>query len=403
MNNDNEIGLIKSIMRKDLLMLFSAAFFVFIIFFTSLTLLPLYVLEIGGTEIDAGLQSTLFFVMAVLLRLYFGPLADSKGRKIPLFIGAFVFTTSSIMFIYSTEVWQLTLARIYQSIGLATFLASASTMVADYAPAKFRGTYIGLYRFIITLALLIGPLVGMEVTQAYGFEQWYKISIYLGVVACIVILLIKPSNVRLNPNLKIFKSLKSLFSNKQLWPIFFGIALISLCYGILLTFATVYIAQATAIHNPGIYFTYFGIAGIIANLSIGYLSDKFGRSALVWPAVILLGMGFIILAFSSRFEISVLLSGLIAGFGYSGGIAALGAWLVDATNERIRATALSIQESIIDSCMAVGSMILGFLGYWFGMQNSIVIIGAFTIIISLMFFNSKSGKVKNLISEEENI
>lgn len=63
---------------------FMGALLVFVNFFVSLTILPLYVLELGGSEFESGLQTTLFFLTAVLLRFYFGPLADRKGRKIPL-------------------------------------------------------------------------------------------------------------------------------------------------------------------------------------------------------------------------------------------------------------------------------------------------------------------------------
>jgi len=163
--------------NRSLITFFVAAYIIFVIFFTSLTVLPIYVIELGGTEFDSGFQSTLFFVSAVILRLYFGPMADSKGRKIPLLIGAFVFATSVIFFMLSTEVWHLTLARVYQALALATFLSSGSSLVADMAPIKSRGTYIGFYRLIITLGVLTGPAVAMEFINNFGYSNWFPLPL----------------------------------------------------------------------------------------------------------------------------------------------------------------------------------------------------------------------------------
>ena len=378
---------------SSLVMFFIAAYMVFVIFFTSLTILPMYVIELGGNEFDSGLQTTLFFIFAVILRFYFGPLADSKGRKLPLLIGTFVFATSGLFFMLSTEVWHLTLARLYQSLALATFLSSGSSLVADMAPLKLRGTYIGMYRLIITLGVLTGPVSALEVIKNHGYNYWFVLTFIGGIIALALIMLVKAPPLAVSANTRFMNSIYIVFKNRVLWPIYAGLALTSICYGAILTFASLYISQVSEAVNPGIYFTYFGISGVLANISAGYLSDRYGREAVVWPAAVILGVGLIVLAFVPIVPATIIISGLLTGIGWSGGIAAFIAWLIDLIEDKMRGTVLSIQESIIDTFVALGSLVFGTLAAIIGMQFSFVVTGSSIVVITaiLLLMTKRCG------------
>lgn len=371
---------------SSLIMFFIAAYIVFVIFFTSLTVLPIYVIELGGSEFDSGLQTTIFFISAVILRFYFGPLADSKGRKLPLLIGAFVFATSGVFFMLCSNVWHLTLARLYQSIALATFLSSGSSLVADMAPVKSRGTYIGMYRLIITLAVLTGPVSALEVIKNFGYNFWFNLTFMGGIIAFILIAFVKAPYLKTVSNMRFINSIYTVFNNRVLWPIYAGLALTSICYGAILTFASLYISQTSEIVNPGIYFTYFGVSGILANISAGYLSDKYGREAIVWPASVILGIGLIALTFVPVVPATIIISGLLTGIGWSGGIAAFIAWLVDLIEEKMRGTVLAIQESIIDTFVALGSLVFGIQAAFIGIQFSFAFTGSSIVVMTVMLF-----------------
>ncbi|MEW6624453.1 MAG: MFS transporter [Bacillota bacterium] len=369
---------------KRLVMFFIAAFIIFILFFTSLTILPLYVIEVGGTEFDTGIQSTLFFLTAILLRIYFGPLTDRKGRKIPLLIGAFVFASSTLIFIFTQSVWSLTLARVYQAIGLATFLASGSSFVADMAPVNMRGTYMGVYRLIITLSLLVGPSVAMEIINRYGYNIWYFSGFIAGVFALGLIALIKETSAPDRVYYSTLESMAAVLKEKNLWPVYAGFALMSVAYGAVMTFVSIYISKYTEIANPALYFTYYGLAGLLANLLAGYLSDRIGRTTVVWPCAMLLGLGVMLLLFIPVMPGMIIISAFAAGIGMSGGMSALYAWVVDEAREMVRATALSIQESIIDMFFALGTFIFGILSGLFSLSASFGLIGFFEFLFAMM-------------------
>lgn len=367
--------------KKNLAFFFLGVFLVYVVFFTSLTVIPLYVLELGGSEFHFGLQSTLLFLAACFFRLYLGPMTDSRGRKIPLLIGAFAFCTSSLLYVMANSIWAIMFIRIYEAIGLAAFLSSASSFVADIAPEGKLGRYMSFHRFIITIALLAGPSSALFIVNIYSFATWFSINFGLGFFALIMLGLIKTSPLDITGEFSSRERLFHVLKNSNLWPIFLGILFLAFCYGILLTFVSIYITQVTDIKNPGIYFTYYSIAGLLANFSAGYLSDRFGRLVVSLPLVMLMSLGLAILFLLPVQPKILVISSIMTGFGYFGGFLSLIAWLIEISDLEVRGTVLSIQESSMDLAVAAGSFVVGITSSWLGLPISFVIIG-----LSILFF-----------------
>jgi len=357
-------------------------------FYSSMTVLPLYVDQMGGTEFDTGQQLIIYYFASILMRFYFGPLTDRKGRKIPLLIGAFVFATSSLLFMICDNVWTVTLARIYHAIGLATFFSSGGSLIVDLAPANRVGIYIAFFRLTFVVALLTGPTLAMAVINAYSFSHWFVISFLMGMLSLLLVALVKTPPQTREQNLEP-SSLKVFFlvlKQKAAFQVLYGIALVSLVYGVLLSFCALFITQNSSITNPGLYFTCFSIAAIGGNLASGFLSDRFGRPEVVWPAVMLLGLGAGMLFFLPRFSALLFISSIAAGLGYSGGMASLAAWLVEVTNKDHRGTVLALQESVIDLSIGVASFIFGAMSGFFGMGYSFVITGLLAFVLAMAKF-----------------
>lgn len=364
------------------ILLFSGAYLVFINFFVSLTVLPQYVLVLGGSDFQSGLQNTVFFLTAVLLRFYFGPFTDRKGRKIPVLIGTFVFATSPGLFLLSTSVNMLLLCRIYQAIGLATFLSGGSSLVADLAPEGKTGAYLGYYRLVLTMAVLSGPSLALSVISRAGYESWFILSMILGLMSLLLLLPVRAG--KFTPaQLSAVAGTASLLRDRSVLPVLFYIGLISISYGAILSFAVVYVAGVTTISNPGIFFFYFGCGGIAANLGVGRLSDIRGRERLAWPLLMLLGTGTALLYLIAVDPVMIASGAVLTGFGVSGSLLVFIAWLVDVVKTELRATALSLQESVIDIAVAVGSFLAGVGSYFFGLALSFVVVGIIVFLPGL--------------------
>lgn len=344
-------------------------------FYTSLTLIPLYVLELGGDSFFSGLQNTLFFLSGVILRFYFGPLGDAKGRRLPFLLGVFVFATSPLLFWLCRDVFQLVLVRLYQAIGLAAFFSTGNTLAADFAAPGKTGLYIGANRMMYPLALLVGPWLGRMVVAGWGYGPWFLVSAAIGAVALSLALAVKVPAVPCKPAQNFLAMIWEAMQVKTLWPILGHVLVVSGAYGVLLTFLPVYLELEAGMANSGLYFTCFGLAGIGTNLLFGYLSDRRGRQGLVVPALVSMAVGFGLLYWVRTSVGLVFLSAACCGLAYAGGMAVLAAWLVDVAGAKRRATVLALYDNCIDVAVAAGSFLVGILSQGLALQWIFPLIG----------------------------
>ncbi|MDW7660497.1 MAG: MFS transporter [Bacillota bacterium] len=333
----------------SLALLYVIVFIIMLIFNSTFTVIPMYLIRIGGTPFIAGVQTALFFAVSISTRFYFGPLADRVGRKVPLIIGISCFTLSSFLFIYSEHVWLVALVRLIQALGLSAFLSSSMSAVADRAPTGKLGAVMSTYRIISTFSLLVGPAVAMQIIGVYQYKSWFAICTVLGLLSILLLMIVPFNPITSHSKFYLNDSMLSLLFRPKYRLVYFGIALTAISYGALLSFASLHISAVMNIANPGIYFISFGVASLFFTFLSGYLSDRWGRAAIAWPSLIILGIGVSLLAFLSQGQIIVLIiSSWFAGVGFNGGLSVLSAWLVDLADINKRATVLSMQESIID-------------------------------------------------------
>ena len=166
--------------------------------------------------------------------------------------------------------------------------------------------------------------------------------------------------------------------------VFYATSLCTFMLGSLQTFSPLYINQVTDIGNPGSYFVFFGVAGLCANFTAGFLTDRLGSDRITWPFLMTLGLGVLLLVWLPTYSYIFALSGLIAGFGLNGAITALFTWLVQTVDPSERATALSVQESVIDVSIAVGSLVFGSIVGVIGFDWSFFAIGFFTMLAAIV-------------------
>lgn len=368
------------ILERRMLTIFAASLLVLVQVLVSFSLVPLYIVERGGDNFAVGLQTTLFAVSSVLLRFVFGPVADMRGRRFALALGAFVFASGHIAIWLSPNLWVMGLARIYQAIGMASYLSAASSFVADLAPQRFRGASIGVYRMVLTAAMMVGPLVGNELIRAHGFGTFFVVMSVMSATAFFLVLTLGNPPVHesrgghtggaaattedadtdkvaaaIGP-----REVARLLAEPGLRAPYLGIFVISVAGGILLTYLTLYAERFVL--RPTLYFTVFAVVGAAGAVSLGWLSDRFGRRRVLLPAMVVLAVGAAVLRQLAGFPLFVLYtSAAFAGFGYNGGLSLFVSWVVDAAVPRLRASALSLQESGIDTGFGAGIFFFGLL------------------------------------------
>lgn len=151
----------------------------------------------------ASVQSTLWMFIAAFgaWQLVAGPLSDRFGRYPIVVAGAFTYCAASVLAMLASSLELLMVARVLQAIGACTCLVGARGFVRDlYAPTE-GARMIASAATLMSLAPLIGPLVGAGLYVRFGWRSSFAtLAAFSLVLACLAAVKLRETNTRRNPH-----------------------------------------------------------------------------------------------------------------------------------------------------------------------------------------------------------
>ncbi|MDP4138121.1 MAG: MFS transporter, partial [Bacillota bacterium] len=140
-------------------------------------------------DLHASMNVIMWTVMIYMLVLTIlvpsiGRVADMVGRKKLYISGFIVFTIGSLLCGLSTAGWQLLVFRFIQSIGGSLLVANSTPIVADAFPKNELGKAMGINGMIISVASVIGPILGGAFINI-GWRYIFYINIPIGLIGTI--------------------------------------------------------------------------------------------------------------------------------------------------------------------------------------------------------------------------
>ena len=119
-------------------------------------------------------------------QLFYGPLLDRFGRKLPLYAGLILFIAASMLCLGSRSVEWLIAMRFVQALGGCAAQVAAMAMVRDFFPAHETAKIISLLILILSVSPLLAPSVGVFVAVHLGW-QWVFIVLSAFVVLMLAV------------------------------------------------------------------------------------------------------------------------------------------------------------------------------------------------------------------------
>src|SRR6478609_7961627 len=116
-----------------------------------------------------GVISALFFAGAVVGQLVLAPLADRGHTRQLLLIGAVLSVITMVMFAFSTELWQFSLARLLSGLAAGSYLPATRATLVRAAPER-AGHLLGRYTATQTGGFVFGPCIGTALYQLWGLS-----------------------------------------------------------------------------------------------------------------------------------------------------------------------------------------------------------------------------------------
>ncbi len=128
---------------------------------------------------DVEATLAVYFVGLSLGQLFYGPFADSYGRKPPLYFGLALFIVSAMGCAYSTNIVMLTVLRFFQAVGGCAATLISRTVVRDYFPPREAARVFSYLMLVIGVSPVVAPIVGgyLVVHASWRATFWFVIAL----------------------------------------------------------------------------------------------------------------------------------------------------------------------------------------------------------------------------------
>jgi MFS family permease len=166
---------------KNFILLASGNLLLGIAFYFLLPILPLYLtdtLHISNRLI--GVLMALFTISALIIRPITGFWLDRFNRR-RIYLGAFaVMVALFAVYPLATGIFSMVVLRLAHGGAWGMTTTSSSTIIADIVPARRRGEGIGFFGLSMTLAMSLGPLLGMSIVKNLNYPALFYSGLGIG-------------------------------------------------------------------------------------------------------------------------------------------------------------------------------------------------------------------------------
>ena len=367
------------------------------------TLLPLYVLELGFSTSIAGLMITFYMLTATLFRPASGRLVDKKGTYITMLIGSIAYCFATGFYLFDISIWIIFIMRAIQGFGFSFNSTALMTMATNIIPEKRMSEGIGYMGLTAIITKSFSPVFAIVLKNIFGFQITFLIVFIFSIIMLLFRFIIKTDkkenkaiNVEEKSNLYVYDEAPLPTKNSTvdflLSKVVNGDALKPALFMLFVAFTTsginaflVPYAAERGIDNPGMYFTVSAIMILISRLYIGKISQRFGTSTVLITGITLISINFIWL-FACNGLTNLIVAGACYGLGLGVVQPQLNTLAVLSASKQNRGLANSTFFMSIDLGQAIGAVSLGAIADFAGM-GSIFGFGAIvTFLTGLAYF-----------------
>jgi len=145
--------------------------------------------HLGAPDIVVGLAITATSLTALLTRPLAGKLADSRGRKGVMRLGALIVGAGGLLYFAPLGIAGLISVRLLLGVGEASLFTAGAAWTVSLAPHQRRGQLIGLYGVSMWGGISLGTLCGAAL-QHVGYAAVWAFSAAVPLVGLVLISLV---------------------------------------------------------------------------------------------------------------------------------------------------------------------------------------------------------------------
>src|SRR4051812_44672024 len=174
-------------LTKPFVLVTTAALAMFVYIGVMIPLLPRLIEEqLGGNEVDIGLNLAVFSLAAVLIRPPLGRFAERHGLRATMVGGALLASAATAVCTVVDSRWGLLPLRCLQGVGEASLFVGAATSISDLAPPGRGAEAASYFSVAVFGGLGIGPVISEFVIGADNFDAGLWVAAGFAVLASVL-------------------------------------------------------------------------------------------------------------------------------------------------------------------------------------------------------------------------
>lgn len=367
--------------------------FLFMVFEMLLPTLPLFVTAIGGGAKQVGLVTGIFMISAIAIRPFAGVLAKRFNKKYLLIFGIVISACSTGAYYLASDVSVLLLIRLIHGAGFGLATTYFATIAAEIIPKERRGEGIGYFGVGETIAVSVGPMIGIVALELYDFERLFLGGMSILLLAVLMAVLVRRRPEARDTAEKGMVKVKVL-ERRVLFPSFL-ILLVGIAASGIMSFFSLY-AIEKGFRSVGMFFFLIAAASFLIRLISGKIFDRFGAGAILIPASIFSIAGLSIL-YIAQTNAMFFTAAICYGFGFGSIFPAIQTWCINLVEEHEHEDAMGTFFNFFDMGIGGGSLLLGVVATIYSYQTlyiASVLVYLLFLLLYILFICSKRKRMK---------
>jgi MFS family permease len=342
-----------------------------------LPVLPRYVHgPLHSTDLAVGIVIGSYAVTGLLLRPVAGRLADTRGRRPTVLIGALLVALSGLLYLPHLGIAGLICARLVLGAGEGALYTAGSAWIVDMAPPQRRGRILGLYGLAVWGGLSVGPLLGEVLLHASGYDAvWICAAVLPLLGAAIALRVPDPFQPRTQAEPH------PLIAPEAVRP-GLAISLASVGYATLAAFI-VLLLESRGVGHGATVFAAFAAMIVLARVLAGHLPDRYGPAPVAIGAVLIEAGGLLLIAVSHSLPLA-----LIGGMAMGGGFSLLNPSLmliaVGRVSQEARGAAMGTYTAFFDAGVGIGAPLAGLAAALTSYEGAFILAAAVAVSSALL-------------------
>jgi MFS family permease len=351
--------------------------------------LPLFASALGATPSEIGWIVVASTLPGILISFPAGAISDSIGKRRMILVSLIVFATAPLGYLLVASSWQLMVVRFYHGFATAIFGTVATAAIAERFPER-RGAMLATFSSVTMVGRSVAPFLGGLLISVSSFQSVYLACAASGGVAAVIGLMLPPDPAAAGGKPvcvpRFFAALRTVLACRPILLISLVEAAQYLVFGAAEAFLALYaLSLGISAWMIGVILGVQLVGVVVIKPLMGGLSDRFGRTAVIVPGLVLgaLSMASLPLA---REVVSLTVVSLLFGIGFATVTSSTSALVADFVKAGQFGASIGVLRTIMDIGQTLGPVMTGFIVAGWGYGVAFPVLGAIVAGSSLVFF-----------------